>query len=154
MYSPFVFWKNFTDFCNAEPTRAEDIFAYATRLEKLSRALVIRDAAEAGTPDVRLIAEYALRLKMMVSATYYPEYKSFINKMKNRKPSQWLAITTTTILDDWKQIHDANTSMPAPGGRANSAVAREGPTGYGGLQRGGGPGNGNGGAGAGNGGNR
>src|SRR5690242_1874885 len=104
--------------------RREDIFSYFTRIEKLSKTLVVRDPDEVGLKDVGIISQYAIRLKMLVSASLFNEYKPFANKLRTKKPSKWMKYTKEEILDELKTLHDNSQAMPTEG-KAHSALTEE-----------------------------
>ena len=55
------------------------------------QGLSIREPGEAGITDVRVISGLALKRKMLDATWFFPEYKSFKNKLTTKKPSKWLA---------------------------------------------------------------
>lgn len=124
--NPFVFWDAFEKFVNSSPEKGEDIFTYFVRIEKLAKTLTIRDPDEVGLRDVKLLAEWAIRLKMLVSTKSFSTYKGFSNKLQMKKPSKWITYTKEQIIDELKVIHDNNVQVGAStaGVAANSVVVR------------------------------
>ena len=89
-------------------------------VDKMVAGLSIREPEEVGITDVRVISELALKLKMLDATSFFPEYKSFKNKLTTKKPSKWLALTRDQIVDELKTIHDNTTSFGRQPGYARS----------------------------------
>ncbi len=112
--NPFVFWRSFLDFANAKPERDEDIFSYFTRLQKMVSALNIRDPDVTGIADISMVSELALKVKMLDATSMYDDYRSFTQRIRAQKPSQWLQMGDKEIIDALRTLHDNNLSMSAP----------------------------------------
>ena len=109
--NPFVFFKNFSDFVNAKPEREEEIFSYFTRLRKMVSGLTIRDPEAIGVLNVKDISELALKLKLIEATSFYGDYRSYAQKIRTQKPSQWLKLTEDKIIEELRTIHDNSASM-------------------------------------------
>lgn len=121
--NPFVFWESFEKFVFAKPEKGEDIFTYFSRIQKLAKALCIRDPLEVGIQNVSVITDWALQLKLLVSSASFPEYVSYAHKLRTKKPSEWIKLSTEQILDRLKTIHDNDTSWQGVGVSSNYVSA-------------------------------
>src|SRR4051812_8678688 len=57
-------------------------------IRKMVAGLSIREPEEVGITDARVISELALKLKMLDATSFFPEYRSFKNKLTTKKPSK------------------------------------------------------------------
>lgn len=112
---PYIFWNGFEEFVNSRPEKGEDIFAYFVRLDKMVENLTIRTAGHMMTlTNITPVSELAVKLKMFAAASYYPEYKSFLNKMQTKKPAVWLSYSKQTIIEELRTIYDNSLAMGKP----------------------------------------
>jgi hypothetical protein len=121
--NPFLFWSAFTDFVNARPRDGEDIFTYFSRITKLARNLAVREPAEVGVAGVTLISDLCLRIKMLDATTYWPQYKSFSDRLRSQRPSKWVGMTAKEITENLRVIHDSNIAMKKRGPVVSADVA-------------------------------
>ena len=122
--NPFVFWRSFVDFVNAQPAKDEDIFSYFTRLQKMASGLSIRDPEAIGISDVKVVSNLALKVKMLDATSFYDGYRSFAQRIRSQKPSQWLKMGEADILEALRILHDNSVSMGPRITSASQAVNR------------------------------